>query len=191
MVFHRRQIIAALAHLHEHGIFHRDLKPENILLRDTSPMEIKLGDFGNARYLKSRPPYTEYVSTRWYRAPEMLLHSTFYSYPVDLWAVGAICAEIVTLRPLFPGQSEIDQLFRICELLGSPTRGPTNIAKGKQVAGHSAAPMATPSVTSAACEWPEGMRLASKLGFEFPQVKKKISTAMIVRLTMELNSDTI
>ncbi|KAI9494145.1 kinase-like domain-containing protein [Zychaea mexicana] len=81
---------------------------------------IKLADFGLARQIKSKPPYTEYVSTRWYRAPEVLLHSTNYSYPVDLWAVGAIFAELVMLKPIFPGRSEIDQLFRICQILGNP-----------------------------------------------------------------------
>ncbi|OAD68136.1 kinase MKL2 MAPK-like protein, partial [Phycomyces blakesleeanus NRRL 1555(-)] len=145
-----RQILAALAHIHRQGIFHRDMKPENLLLGtpatpDGSPI-IKLADFGLARELKSKPPYTEYVSTRWYRAPEVLLRSSSYSSPVDLWAVGAIFAEIVTLRPLFPGQSEIDQLYRICQLLGNE-----------------------PSCE----EWPEGVKLAHKIGFSFPAISPR------------------
>ncbi len=68
---------------------------------------VKVADFGLAREIKSRPPYTEYVSTRWYRAPEVLLRAPFYSKPVDLFAVGAIMAELYMLRPLFPGSSEV------------------------------------------------------------------------------------
>ena len=59
-----------------------------------------------------QPPYTDYVSTRWYRAPEVLLRSTNYNAPIDLWAIGAIMAEMYMLRPLFPGSSEIDQIFK-------------------------------------------------------------------------------
>lgn len=77
---------------------------ENLLVsRDV----IKVADFGLAREIKSRPPYTEYVSTRWYRAPEVLLRAPFYSKPVDMFAVGAIMAELYMLRPLFPGSSEV------------------------------------------------------------------------------------
>ena len=77
---------------------------ENLLVsRDV----IKVADFGLAREVKSRPPYTEYVSTRWYRAPEVLLRAPFYSKPVDMFAVGAIMAELYMLRPLFPGSSEV------------------------------------------------------------------------------------
>ena len=65
---------------------------------------IKIADFGLAREVRSRPPYTEYVSTRWYRAPEVLLRSTYYSAPIDIFAMGAIMAEMYTLRPLFPGR---------------------------------------------------------------------------------------
>jgi serine/threonine protein kinase len=64
---------------------------------------IKIADFGLAREVRSRPPYTDYVSTRWYRAPEVLLQSSYYSAPIDMWAIGAIMAELFTLRPLFPG----------------------------------------------------------------------------------------
>ena len=94
------QSLKGLAYMHKHGFFHRDLKPENILVREG---ECKLADFGLAREIRSRPPFTDYVSTRWYRAPEVLLRSTSYNSPIDLWAVGAIMAELITLRPLFPG----------------------------------------------------------------------------------------
>ena len=100
------QLFSGLAHMHRQGFFHRDIKPENCLV--TGAM-LKIADFGLARELRSRPPYTSYVSTRWYRAPEVLLRSTAYSSPVDVWAVGAIAAELFSGRPLFPGTSEADQ----------------------------------------------------------------------------------
>lgn len=77
---------------------------ENLLV---SKDVIKIADFGLAREIRSRPPYTEYVSTRWYRAPEVLLRSSLYSAPIDMFAVGAIMAELYSLRPLFPGASEV------------------------------------------------------------------------------------
>ena len=106
--------------MHKHGFFHRDIKPENLLCN--GPDLIKIADFGLARETRSRPPYTDYVSTRWYRAPEVLLRATNYSSPIDLWAVGCIIAELYTLQPLFPGRSEIDQIFRICSILGTPDK---------------------------------------------------------------------
>lgn len=89
-----------------------------------------------------------------YRAPEVLLRSTQYSYPVDLWAVGAIFAELTTLRPLFPGQSELDQLYRITQVLGKPER-----RTKKQQQLH-------PQPTSDR-EWADGVKLAHKMGFDF------------------------
>lgn len=65
---------------------------------------VKIADFGLAREIRSRPPFTDYVSTRWYRAPEILLRSTSYNSPIDLWALGCIMAELYMLRPLFPGE---------------------------------------------------------------------------------------
>ncbi|XP_037750139.1 serine/threonine-protein kinase ICK isoform X3 [Chelonia mydas] len=114
------QILQGLAFIHKHGFFHRDLKPENLLCM--GPELVKIADFGLAREIRSRPPYTDYVSTRWYRAPEVLLRSTSYSSPIDIWAVGCIMAEVYTLRPLFPGASEIDTIFKICQVLGTPKK---------------------------------------------------------------------
>ena len=82
--------------MHKNGFFHRDMKPENVLCN--GPDDIKIADFGLAREIRSRPPFTDYVSTRWYRAPEVLLRSTRYNSPVDLWAIGTIMAEIYTIR---------------------------------------------------------------------------------------------
>ncbi|KAG6461999.1 hypothetical protein O3G_MSEX012989 [Manduca sexta] len=132
------QVLQGLAHMHRHGFFHRDLKPENLLC--CGPELVKIADLGLAREVRSRPPYTDYVSTRWYRAPEVLLHDTRYGAPIDLWALGCITAELYTCRPLFPGNSEIDQLHKICAILGTPDRD----------------------------DWPEGYTLAEVLRFRFP-----------------------
>ena len=109
-----------MAFIHRNGYFHRDLKPENILCSGSEL--VKIADFGLVREIRSRPPFTDYVSTRWYRAPEVLLHSSSYSIAVDLWAIGCIAAEIYTHRALFPGNTENQQLHLICQLLGSPDR---------------------------------------------------------------------
>ncbi|CAG7826117.1 unnamed protein product [Allacma fusca] len=87
------QLMRALRHLHKHGIFHRDVKPENILLKNDL---LKLGDLGSVRGLYSRPPYTEYISTRWYRSPECLLTCGYYSFKMDVWAAGCVFYEILT-----------------------------------------------------------------------------------------------
>lgn len=79
------QIISGLAYMHKHGFFHRDMKPENLLIGADD--NCKIADFGLAREIRSRPPFTDYVSTRWYRAPEVLLRSVKYNSPIDMWAV--------------------------------------------------------------------------------------------------------
>ncbi|XP_043082573.1 serine/threonine-protein kinase MAK isoform X1 [Puntigrus tetrazona] len=133
------QVLSGLAFVHKHGFFHRDMKPENLLCM--GPELVKIADFGLAREIRSRPPYTDYVSTRWYRAPEVLLRSPVYSSPIDIWAVGCIMAELYTLRPLFPGNSEVDEIFKICQVLGTVKKS----------------------------DWPEGYQLASAMNFRFPQ----------------------
>lgn len=84
----------ALAYLHKNGYFHRDLKPENVLCHN---LDVKICDFGLAREIRSRPPFTDYVSTRWYRAPELLLRSTTYNSPVDIFALACIVIELFTM----------------------------------------------------------------------------------------------
>ncbi|XP_013863957.1 serine/threonine-protein kinase MAK isoform X7 [Austrofundulus limnaeus] len=133
------QILQGLSFIHKHGFFHRDMKPENLLCM--GPELVKIADFGLAREIRSKPPYTDYVSTRWYRAPEVLLRSSNYTSPIDLWAVGCIMAELYTLRPLFPGNSEVDEIFKICQVLGTVKK----------------------------TDWPEGYHLASAMNFRFPQ----------------------
>lgn len=132
------QLLEGIAFVHRQGFFHRDIKPENLMW---SGSVLKIGDFGLAREIRSRPPYTDYISTRWYRAPEIVLRHELYNSPVDIWAVGAIMCELYTQRPLFQGTSETDQLFKICSVLGTP--GPNN--------------------------WPDGAKLAAKLGVRLPQ----------------------
>lgn len=103
--------------MHRNGIFHRDIKPENILIIDDI---LKLADFGSCRGVYSKQPYTEYISTRWYRAPECLLTDGYYNYKMDMWGVGCVFFEIVSLFPLFPGNNELDQIQKIHKVLGTP-----------------------------------------------------------------------
>lgn len=132
------QLVKAMAYMHKYGFFHRDLKPENILVKNKN--EIKLADFGLAREIRSIPPFTEYVSTRWYRAPECLLSSNNYNSPIDIWAIGTIMAELFCIKPLFPGNNNKDMLLKICRIIGPPN----------------------------ANTWPEGLKMAKKIDFKFP-----------------------
>ncbi|KAM6202695.1 MAPK/MAK/MRK overlapping kinase [Rhynchocyon petersi] len=113
------QLCKSLDHMHRNGIFHRDVKPENILIKQDI---LKLGDFGSCRSAYSKQPYTEYISTRWYRAPECLLTDGFYSYKMDLWSAGCVFYEIASLEPLFPGANELDQISKIHDVIGTPAQ---------------------------------------------------------------------
>ncbi|CAH0563907.1 unnamed protein product [Brassicogethes aeneus] len=100
-------------------IFHRDVKPENVLV--SSLGVVKLCDFGFTRHVSTmNEPYTEYVATRWYRAPELLVGKPNYGAPVDIWAIGCLFAEMITGDPIYPGDSDIDQLYLIVKMLGKP-----------------------------------------------------------------------
>ncbi|XP_068868559.1 cyclin-dependent kinase-like 2 isoform X1 [Aphelocoma coerulescens] len=112
------QIMRGIAFCHSHNIIHRDIKPENILVSQSGV--VKLCDFGFARPLAtSGEVYTDYVATRWYRAPELLVGDSKYGRPVDVWAIGSLITEMLTGEPLFPGDSDIDQLFHITKCLGN------------------------------------------------------------------------
>ncbi|GAB1610153.1 cyclin-dependent kinase 2-like [Argonauta hians] len=113
------QLLTGIAYIHAHRVLHRDLKPQNLLI--DAEGNIKLADFGLARaFGVPVRTYTHEVVTLWYRAPEILLGSRFYSTPVDVWSLGCIFVEMITRMALFPGDSEIDQLFRIFRTLGTP-----------------------------------------------------------------------
>ena len=133
------QTLLGLYHMHKYGFFHRDMKPENLLL---TGKKVKIGDFGLAREIRSIPPYTEYVSTRYYRAPECILRTTNYSSPIDIWALGCIMAEMyMHPMPLFYGQTEKEVFIKICTTLGSPTSS----------------------------TWIEGVNQANLIGMKYPQ----------------------
>jgi len=136
------QILQGLAYMHKNNFFHRDMKPENILI---SGDQVKLADFGLARDINSEPPFTDYVATRWYRSPEVILNSKVYSSPIDIFALGAIIAELYTGFPLFPGKEANDQMNKICEVLGTPNQS----------------------------DWNEGYDLANQIHFKFPQFRGK------------------
>lgn len=144
------QTLQGIYFMHKQGYFHRDLKPENLLeFKGT----IKIADFGLAKETKLKPPFTEYVSTRWYRAPELILGSTDYGAAIDIFAIGGIMAELYLNYPLFPGKNEADQMNKICQILGSPN----------------------------SLIWPEGVKLAQRLNFNFPDCQPKNLANVISR----------
>jgi len=118
------QLLRSLKFMHSGKMLHRDIKPSNILLN--SECQVKVCDFGLARSVvqnhdhASNPVLTDYVATRWYRAPEILLGSTGYTYGVDIWSVGCILGELISGKPIFPGTSTMNQLDRIMEVTGRP-----------------------------------------------------------------------
>jgi len=119
------QLLKSLKYMHSGQMLHRDIKPSNILLN--SDCQVKVCDFGLARSSvqsndnAQNPVLTDYVATRWYRAPEILLGSTSYTKGVDLWSVGCITGELLSAKPIFPGTSTMNQLDRIMEVTGRPT----------------------------------------------------------------------
>nr|CAG8555017.1 7816_t:CDS:10 [Entrophospora candida] len=113
------QLVDGVLYLHSRRIFHRDLKPQNLLI--TADDNLKIADFGLARAIGvPMRPYTHQVITLWYRAPELLLGASHYSYSVDMWSVGCVFAEMYNLTPIFAGDCEIGELFKIFMILGTP-----------------------------------------------------------------------
>ncbi|SCU78811.1 LAME_0A05908g1_1 [Lachancea meyersii CBS 8951] len=165
------QLLAGVQHIHAHNFFHRDLKPENILISPANHyfnknwiMEghysdnyvVKIADYGLARHVTNKSPYTAYVSTRWYRSPEILLRKGSYSRPLDIWAFGCVVVEVATFRPLFPGSDEMDQIWKILEVLGTPHTMSESSISGYQPHGGS---------------WEKAQLLASRMRLKFPYVE--------------------
>lgn len=166
------QILEGVRHIHEYGFFHRDLKPENILVStSTSYFEkewleqgnyehnyvVKLADFGLARNVTNNNPYTEYVSTRWYRSPEILFRNGYYAKPIDIWAFGCVAIEVAGFKPIFPGSDEVDQIWKILQILGTPS--------------NMVAPTHHPIRECPGGSWPQMRRLAKALEMEIPYIE--------------------
>lgn len=111
------QVLKGIYHMHRRGIYHRDIKPENILIRGE---DVKIADFGCCKGVFADAPHTEYISTRWYRPPECLMTDGYYDSKIDVWAIGCVLFEIITLEALFEGSDEIDQINKIHEVIGTP-----------------------------------------------------------------------
>lgn len=157
------QILNAIRHIHANGFFHRDVKPENILVslashyyggrllippdRENNLYVVKLCDYGLARHGSNTRELTPYVSTRWYRAPEILLRLQNYSFPIDIWAFGCVAVELANRYPLFCGKNESGQLWEILKVLGHPLSNLRGDIGGN---------------------WPDAIYLANELGFILP-----------------------
>ena len=128
---HIYQLLKAIDHSHTNNIFHRDIKPENVLISNDV---LKLADWGSCRGIGSKQPFTEYISTRWYRPPECLLTDGYYGPKMDLWGVGCVLFEIIALFPLFPGKNEMDQIKKIHNILGTPP--PEKFQEFQKIATH-------------------------------------------------------
>jgi mitogen-activated protein kinase 1/3 len=120
IAFFMYQMLCAMKYVHSANVIHRDLKPSNVLVN--ANCELKICDFGLARgvFPEEELELTEYVVTRWYRAPEIMLGCMKYTREVDVWSMGCIFAEMMSRKPLFPGQDYIDQLHLIMNALGAP-----------------------------------------------------------------------
>ncbi|KAJ8143422.1 hypothetical protein OY671_003457 [Metschnikowia pulcherrima] len=159
------QLLGAIRHIHSQGFFHRDVKPENILVssakhyyyknipagKENDAYVLKLCDYGLSRHVTNKKDLTQYVSTRWYRAPEILLRRKSYSRPIDIWAFGSVAVELVNCRPLFAGLNETDQIWQILTKLGHP------LFQGR-------------CSDDLGGIWPEAVQLADKLGFIIPYI---------------------
>lgn len=160
------QLTLGIKYLHSQGVMHRDLKPENVLLI-LSSNKIKIADFGTAKEI---PEYkdnslSDYVCTRWYRSPECVLKSRNYDEKSDVWAIGCIMAELYSLKPLFPGIDEFDQLNKIVSIIGTPEFN----------------------------TWPDGFSLIQKLNMRFPNSTKKNFKEILYNISDEASDllDTI
>ena len=131
------QMCKAVAYLHKNNMIHRDVKPENLLIDEN--LNLKLCDFGFARKVKLNKnnnnidTMTDYVATRWYRSPELLLSGGIYGPEVDYWAIGCIMGELADGNPMFPGEDEVDQLDCIIKILGNLPESLVNMYYANQI----------------------------------------------------------
>ncbi|KAL8152228.1 hypothetical protein V2J09_009988 [Rumex salicifolius] len=123
------QILRGLKYIHSANVIHRDLKPSNLLIN--SNCDLKICDFGLARPTFENEHMTEYVVTRWYRAPELLLNSSDYTSAIDVWSVGCIYMELMNRTPLFPGRDHVHQMRLLTELLGTPLESDLNFLRNE------------------------------------------------------------
>ncbi|PBC25270.1 cyclin-dependent kinase 20 isoform X1 [Apis cerana] len=116
-----KMILEGIAYIHEKNIIHRDLKPANLLINEKGIL--KIADFGLGRLLWKNvtKPYSHQIATRWYRAPELLYGARYYTSAIDMWSIGCIFGELLNKSPLFPGETDIEQLAIVLKYLGSPT----------------------------------------------------------------------
>lgn len=124
------QILRGLKYIHSANVIHRDLKPSNLLLN--ANCDLKIIDFGLARPNSENEFMTEYVVTRWYRAPELLLNSSEYTAAIDVWSVGCIFMELMNRKPLFAGKDHMHQMRLVTELLGTPTESDLGFVKSEE-----------------------------------------------------------
>uniref|UniRef100_A0AC35TZQ6 Protein kinase domain-containing protein n=1 Tax=Rhabditophanes sp. KR3021 TaxID=114890 RepID=A0AC35TZQ6_9BILA len=115
------QIFRGLGYIHSLGIAHRDIKPQNLLLNSDTGV-LKICDFGSAKMLVQGEPNVSYICSRYYRAPELIFGSTVYTSQIDCWSSGTVFAEMLLGKPIFPGESGVDQLVEIIKVLGTPTK---------------------------------------------------------------------
>ncbi|KAJ2781119.1 glycogen synthase kinase 3 [Coemansia javaensis] len=115
------QLFRSLNYIHSMGICHRDIKPQNLLVNSATGV-LKLCDFGSAKTLIAGEPNVSYICSRYYRAPELIFVATNYTGKIDIWSAGCVMAELMQGKPLFPGESGIDQLVEIIKVLGTPSK---------------------------------------------------------------------